>query len=179
MVSSLYRIRPLMGYYYPYYHSEISYKINSIHVEPSKREYTILREGVLHFPNKYISDIELKKKVGELCEKENDIFKQISTRIEDAAITKLPVEGIDELIDKRDSILELLIILYTRYTLYCANKYRVKKDYHLDPYDMLVLFATRGLFDYYSRPYVKFWEVMQRLRFKVMQRLRFTHLYLS
>jgi hypothetical protein len=135
--------------------SRLSYEINSIHVEPSKREYTIIRSGTVYTPYGHLlNHDEFIEKIRELRIKERCIFERLKSYIAMAE----PVEGRNDLIEKRDSLLESLILLCTRF---CVYKH-VERNSDLCSYDMLVFFATKGLFDY-SRPYVKFWEIMQRV----------------
>jgi hypothetical protein len=97
--------------------------------------------------------------IRELCRNERDVFKQIMYCID----MESPVESKMryELIDKRDSILETLVLLCTRF---CIQKYMDIPDFCFR--DLLVFFATIRLYDYW-RPYVKFWEIMERVGTKV------------
>jgi hypothetical protein len=133
--------------------SRLPYEINSIYVEPSKREYTLIAARKVNIPNEHISDVEFFEKLKELHKKEKDIFKQLRSCITKAQ----PVEQRNELVEKRDTILESLILLCTRFCI----RY-VERNSSLSPDDMFVFFATMGLLDY-SRPYVKFWEIMKRV----------------
>ena len=130
--------------------SRLSYEINSIHIEPSKREYTIIEPDKVFIPYAYLVPSEFSEKIRQLRVKERDIFEQIVYYIG----TSESVEVRNKLLEERDSIIELLVLLCTRF---CVQKYS-----RLSPFDMLVFFATIGLFDY-SLPYVKFWDIMERV----------------
>jgi hypothetical protein len=134
--------------------SRLSYEINSIHIEPSKREYTIIRPDGAYKSSVYLTSIKFSERVRELRVKERDIFEQIIFCIGRFE----PFEKRNKLLDERDSIIELLILLCTRF---CIQKY-VAINSSLSPFDMLVFFATIRLYDY-SLPYVKFWEIMERV----------------
>lgn len=135
---------------------EQSYKINSIQVEPSKKEYAIVEIGEdRSLRPRYIYDIsrhEFEEKIRELCMREQDIMFHITN-------AELHVEEINKLVEKRDSILESIILLCT---FFCVKNYLVRDDDTLSPYDMLVFFTTISLFNYWC-PYVKFFEIMQRI----------------
>jgi DNA-binding Lrp family transcriptional regulator len=79
--------------------SRLSYVDNFIlHVEPSKREYTLVQPGTLSVPSVYfLSTGELWRKAHQLYKKEEDIFEQIRLCI----ATAKPVEERDRLIEKR------------------------------------------------------------------------------
>jgi hypothetical protein len=133
-----------------------SYKINSIQVEPSKREYAIveIREDRSLRP-RYIYDIsrhEFEEKIRELCMREQRMMSYITN-------AELHVEERNKLIEKRDSVLESIILLCT---FFCIKEYLVTDRDTLSPCDMLVFFTTISLFNYW-RPYVKFFEIMQRI----------------
>lgn len=134
--------------------SRLSYEINSIHIEPSKREYTIIGPDKVDIPSIYLHRSEFSETVRELHVKERDIFEQIIFYIG----TSGPVGIRNELLRERDSIIESLVLLCTRF---CVQQY-VGINSSLSPFDMFVFFATIGLFDY-SLPYVKFWEIMERV----------------
>jgi hypothetical protein len=135
----------------------LSYKINSIQVEPIEREYTIIRGKKTNIPlsDGYIYEREFNEKLTDLAKKERDIFEQLKFYV---SITEPVEQKKNELVEKRDTMLESIILLSTRF---CANKY-VKPNSSLCPFDMFVFFATKSLFDY-LRPYVKFWEIMKRV----------------
>ena len=84
--------------------------------------------------------------------KERSIFERLKAG---AAIAER-VEERNQLVENRDSLLESLVLLCTRF---CMYRYPGRT---LSAFDMLVFFATMALFDY-SRPYVKFWEIMRRV----------------
>jgi hypothetical protein len=86
--------------------------------------------------------------------KERKIFEQIMFCISMAE----PVEERNKLLEERDSIIELLVLLCTRFWFYKT----VGGNSSLSPFNMLVFFATIGLYGY-SLPYVKFWEIMKRV----------------
>ena len=130
--------------------SRLSYVINSIHIEPSKREYTIIRQDEVLIPGVYLLSSEFSERVRQLRVKERDIFIQTISCI----CTSGPVKVRNNLLEERDSIIELLVLLCTRF---CVQKYS-----RITSYDMLVFFATIGLFDYWL-PYVKFWDIMVRV----------------
>jgi hypothetical protein len=137
--------------------SRIAYEINSVHVEPSKREYTIIRLGRAHIPNifrEYLISEEFSARIKQLRLRERAIFEQIIVCIS----TSQPIKERNKLVEERDSIIELLVLLCTRF---CVQKY-MRINTRLSPYDMLVFFATIRLFDYLL-PYVKFWEIMERV----------------
>lgn len=134
--------------------SRLAYEINSIHIEPSKREYTIIGSDKVNIPRIYLHRGEFSETVRELHVKEREIFKQIVFHIG----TSGSEEVRNDLLEKRDSIIESIVLLCTRY---CVQSY-VGINPSLSPFDMLVFFATIGLFDY-SLPYVKFWEIMERV----------------
>jgi hypothetical protein len=86
-----------------------SYKINSIQVEPSKREYAIveIREDRSLLP-RYIYDIsrrEFEEKIRELCMREQGMMSYITN-------AELDVEEKNKLIEKRDSIRIDYLIMY-------------------------------------------------------------------
>jgi hypothetical protein len=103
--------------------------------------------------NTYLSVHEFIEKIRELRMKELDIFKQLRSCIAMAE----SLEKRNELVEKRDTILELIILLCTRFCI----RY-VERNSVLSPFDMLLFFATIRLYDYW-RPYVKFWEIMERV----------------
>ncbi len=127
--------------------SRRSYEINSVHIQPSKREYTIIKADEVHVPGVYLDRREFSERVRQLRVKEKDIFEQIKSH-------SGPVEIWNKLLEERDSIIESLVLVCTRF---CVQEYS-----GLSPFDMLVFFATIGLFDY-SLPYVKFWDIMERV----------------
>jgi len=129
-------------------------EINSIHVEPTKREYTIrIGSGTVEVPyGYYLSYNEFIEKIKELCMKERSIFE----RLEASFAMAERVEERNQLVENRDLLLESLVLLCTRF---CFDRY---PSATLSPFDMLVFFATTALFDY-SRPYAKFWEIMERV----------------
>jgi hypothetical protein len=137
------------------YWYEASYQINSIYVEPSAREYTIItsESDSVRIPQAFLYTRGFIERLREFCMKERNIFHQIRSCVETAE----PVERRNELIEKRDSILESIILLCSRF----CTRY-VKENSILSPFDVLVFFATMGLFDN-SRPYVKFCEIMERV----------------
>jgi hypothetical protein len=54
------------------------YEVNSIQVEPNKREYIIIRQDKLTDATyEYLSSSEAREKVSELCTEEENIFGQI------------------------------------------------------------------------------------------------------
>jgi hypothetical protein len=63
------------------YVSRLTYEINSIRVEPNKREYTIIGSDKVQIPNVYLSVREFIEKIRELRMKELDIFKQLRSCI--------------------------------------------------------------------------------------------------
>lgn len=131
-------------------------EINSIHIEPTKREYTIrIESGTVYTPYGYhLNYNEFIEKIKELCMKERAIFERLESYVAMAG----PAEERNQLVEKRDSLLESLVLLCTRF---CVYRYAGIIS-SLSPFDMLVFFATIALFDY-SRPYVKFWEIMERV----------------
>jgi hypothetical protein len=139
-----------------------SYEINSTHVEPSKRQYVnviVGQDNMIRVSNNYfscfLSNQGFLGRIRELGRNERDIFKQIRYCID--AAWQVESKTRDELIDKRDSILETLVLLCTRF---CVQKYRHISDFCFR--NLLVFFATIKLYDYW-RPYVKFWEIMERV----------------
>jgi hypothetical protein len=73
------------------------------------------------------------------------------------------VEERNRLIEERHSIIESLVLLCTRYWLsLLVKRYYSRLSLSLSYLDMLVLFARRALFSYWL-PYVKFWEIMERV----------------
>jgi CheY-like chemotaxis protein len=97
----------------------------------------------------------------ELRMKAKDILEQIMHCIR----VKRPVEERDRLIEKRDSILESLVLLCARYYIPVCVK---QKHYSLSYLDMLIFCNMIIVFDYYWLPYVKFWEIMERVGYKIM-----------
>ncbi len=140
--------------------SRLSYEINSIRVEPCKREYTIVVADTIRIPNvDPLSGRELLEKTLELCRKEEHIFEQIRLCI---GMGK-SVEERNRLIEERDSIIESLVLLCTRYWVsLLLKRYYSRLSLSLSYLDMLVFFAKRALFSYWL-PYVKFWEIMERV----------------
>jgi hypothetical protein len=139
-----------------------SYEINSTHVEPSKRQYVnviVGQDNMIRVSNNsfscFLSNQGFLGRIRELCRNERDVFKQIRNCID----TTWPAESKTrhELIDERDSILETLVLLCTRF---CVQKYGHIPDFCFR--DLLVFFATIRLYDYW-RPYLKFWKIMERV----------------
>jgi hypothetical protein len=143
-----------------FYVSSSAYDINSIQNEGSKREYTLIRMAdhvkELHLPSKYLYRYEFKEKLRELQRKESNIYNQIRS-----CLTKAEsVKARDKLVEERNSILESIVLLCTRY---CADNY-LRIGSELSSFDMLVFFTTISLFSYWL-PYVKIFEIMIRVGF--------------
>jgi hypothetical protein len=134
--------------------SRLSYAINSIHIKPSKREYTIIGIDGVNIPGVILFRSEFLEKLRQLRIKEGDIFKQIILCI----ATSGPVEGMNRMLQERDSIIESVVLLCTRF---CVQQY-LGKNSILSPYDLFIFLATIRLFSY-SLPYVKFWDIMVRV----------------
>jgi hypothetical protein len=134
--------------------SNLTYEINSVQIERSDREYVIIRENNLKLPHEYFSTRGFIEKVKEWKIKERQVFEQIRNCV----VREGSVKQRNELIEKRESILESLVSLCTRF---CANTY-LERNSNLSPYDILVFFTTLSIFDYW-RPYTKFYETMVRM----------------
>ena len=113
-------------------------------------------------------------KVMGLYIEERDIFEQIrsfigtaepissnSSRVEPGLRRR---DELELLIEKRDSILESLVILCI---CFCVvkfwPKYRYNNNLEFSFLDLLIFFTTINFLYYYYSPYVKFWEIIERI----------------
>jgi hypothetical protein len=166
-----------------------SYGINSIHIKCSRKKYPLIGRKITTIRRPYnelvydpyyyggLSRDELLKNVKDLCTRERDIFERIRSLIETAKPNSSRVEagrtdGL-ELIEKRDSILESLIVLCILHFGPRFKNFRYNsKFFFLDLInfsflDLLIFFTTIGLYDY-SRPYVKFWKIIEGSRLLII-----------
>lgn len=155
-----------------------SYEINSVHVKSSRKKYSMIRRMTttirrpLHDPNYYgVTGEPVKKSyaserdIFERIRSISDIAKPNSSRVETDRRDKL------KLVEKRDSILESIVarhILSSAQTSQVKNYRYTSKFLFLDVLDysfldLLIYFTTIKLYDY-SRPYVKFWEIIEGSR---------------
>jgi hypothetical protein len=126
----------------------------------------------LHDPNYYgVTGEPVKKSyaserdIFERIRSISDIAKPNSSRVETDRRDKL------KLVEKRDSILESIVarhILSSAQTSQVKNYRYTSKFLFLDVLDysfldLLIYFTTIKLYDY-SRPYVKFWEIIEGSR---------------
>jgi DNA-binding Lrp family transcriptional regulator len=162
-----------------------SYEINSIHVKSNRKRYPLIGRKIttvrrpynrlVCYPYYYdLSLEEVQKKIEGLCITEKDIFEQIRSGIDTADPNGIRAElGRNdklELIKKRDSILESLVALCTL-SHASMKSYRLVNDkfffinlLNVSFLNLLIFFTTITtirVYDY-SRPYVKFWEIIER-----------------
>jgi hypothetical protein len=87
--------------------------------------------------------------------KEGKIFEEIKFSI----VRSKSIEERNELIEKRDSLLELIVLLCMRF---CVYNYLGRNNSVLSQFDVLIFLSKMHVFEDW-RPYVKFWEIMERI----------------
>ena len=147
-----------------------SYEINSIDVKSNRRKYHLMEPRTIAM--RMLIQHPWGKSVEKLCSSERDIFEQLRSFIEKVEPNSSRIEAVIrdklELIEKRDSIFESIVASCIPKDSQFKNYRYTSKFFFLDLVnfsflDLLIDFTTEGLYDY-SRPYMKFWDIIERIQ---------------
>lgn len=124
------------------------YEINCLEIDVYKKSMLL---GGRH---RWTSSSDFNTKIRDFRISENDLWLQIIDLYKYGYLSNEAAEKRSNLIRERDILFEHLV--------YESTKFCIDRFFKMSPFNMLIFFKFAGLYCT-SRPYTKFWDIMERL----------------